>query len=281
MVGDDLCASSPCWNGGTCINLFNDWTCQCLSGYSGKNCRVIEATPCTTNNPCQNGANCQSISTNGNTDKSTIKNARLFFNSILIFNTRIGILQPVCYCVGAWTGPYCESPIPFCDRPSPCFNGGVCVDNACKCTKNFIGSQCETFSKRRETNEMPTWGSFINNLLKSLFIRFFLTQDPQITDKQVKVYNKGFFLAKIKIVYEEQNSFSKYLVEQSANLFLGSEHIFHIPISVNYDSLNGVKLIAEVMLGPNLIEERILTDPECFHLWGIFFMPAYARVPCW
>ena len=31
----DLCASNPCWSGGTCISLNNDWRCSCLPGFTG------------------------------------------------------------------------------------------------------------------------------------------------------------------------------------------------------------------------------------------------------
>ena len=37
--GED-CASSPCQNGGTCIDVHNDYNCTCKDGYSGKNCQI-------------------------------------------------------------------------------------------------------------------------------------------------------------------------------------------------------------------------------------------------
>lgn len=65
MLGDNLCASNPCWNGGVCTGNVKDWNCKCLPGFSGRNCRTIEATPCTANNPCKNGASCSTINANG------------------------------------------------------------------------------------------------------------------------------------------------------------------------------------------------------------------------
>ena len=34
----DDCADSPCDNGGTCIDKVADYDCNCVEGYSGKNC---------------------------------------------------------------------------------------------------------------------------------------------------------------------------------------------------------------------------------------------------
>ena len=34
----DECVSSPCQNGGTCIDDVNSYTCLCAPGYSGVNC---------------------------------------------------------------------------------------------------------------------------------------------------------------------------------------------------------------------------------------------------
>ena len=34
----DYCASCPCYNGGTCKNSANRYTCDCKTGYSGARC---------------------------------------------------------------------------------------------------------------------------------------------------------------------------------------------------------------------------------------------------
>ena len=36
----DECASSPCQNGGTCIDSLNAYTCNCIPGYEGDNCEI-------------------------------------------------------------------------------------------------------------------------------------------------------------------------------------------------------------------------------------------------
>ena len=39
----DVCASSPCQNGGNCIlSSANTFTCNCLPGYSGPTCSISE-----------------------------------------------------------------------------------------------------------------------------------------------------------------------------------------------------------------------------------------------
>jgi hypothetical protein len=34
----DDCSTNPCQNGGTCTDLVNDYVCQCVSGWEGKDC---------------------------------------------------------------------------------------------------------------------------------------------------------------------------------------------------------------------------------------------------
>lgn len=36
----DECFNSPCQNGGTCINTFGGYRCECNYGYSGQNCHL-------------------------------------------------------------------------------------------------------------------------------------------------------------------------------------------------------------------------------------------------
>ena len=57
----DECASSPCQNGGTCVDDSNSYTCNCVVGYAGKNCEtdIDECTsnPCLHNGTCTDGIN--------------------------------------------------------------------------------------------------------------------------------------------------------------------------------------------------------------------------------
>ena len=42
----DDCASHPCENGATCIDAVNDYTCNCVDGYTGRNCSIGKNRVC-------------------------------------------------------------------------------------------------------------------------------------------------------------------------------------------------------------------------------------------
>ena len=52
----DECASRPCVNNGTCTDQINDYKCDCLPGFKGKQCEreINECLP----KPCLNNATC-------------------------------------------------------------------------------------------------------------------------------------------------------------------------------------------------------------------------------
>lgn len=37
--GDNLCSSSPCWNGGVCLGNKTHWRCLCPENNTGMNCK--------------------------------------------------------------------------------------------------------------------------------------------------------------------------------------------------------------------------------------------------
>eukprot|EP00057_Strongylocentrotus_purpuratus_P018374 XP_011672848.1 PREDICTED: putative protein TPRXL isoform X4 [Strongylocentrotus purpuratus] len=49
----DECASNPCVNNGTCVDLLNDYNCICVPGYEGKNCQnaTVPSTATSASNP--------------------------------------------------------------------------------------------------------------------------------------------------------------------------------------------------------------------------------------
>ena len=38
------CASSPCLNGGSCVDGDNEYACNCKQGFSGKDCQLSSST---------------------------------------------------------------------------------------------------------------------------------------------------------------------------------------------------------------------------------------------
>ncbi|KAL9708057.1 hypothetical protein quinque_011575 [Culex quinquefasciatus] len=114
----DECESSPCQNGGICIDKFASYVCACTMGFTGTNCE--EEIMLCENSPCANQALC------------------------LIEES-----EPTCYCVPDFHGERCEYQYDECQLgPYPrCVNGGTCVDGVdeyfCTCAPSFTGINCE------------------------------------------------------------------------------------------------------------------------------------------
>uniref|UniRef100_A0A672ZM02 Delta-like protein n=1 Tax=Sphaeramia orbicularis TaxID=375764 RepID=A0A672ZM02_9TELE len=107
------CASSPCKNGGTCIDGINSFHCFCPDGWEGS----LYVNECS-RNPCLNGGQCVDL-----------------FNDFY------------CNCVDNWKGKTCHSRESQCDS-STCSNGGTCYDHGdsflCSCPSGWGGSTCNT-----------------------------------------------------------------------------------------------------------------------------------------
>lgn len=56
QVNINDCDSQPCLHNGQCNDSINGYTCQCPSGWTGKNCEE-EMDQCALQ-PCGNGASC-------------------------------------------------------------------------------------------------------------------------------------------------------------------------------------------------------------------------------
>ncbi|KRZ80520.1 Protocadherin Fat 1 [Trichinella papuae] len=96
------CLSSPCQNGATCINLFNDFQCRCAKLFIGRTCSErktttsgdVEEDVCASS-PCANGGQCllndQHI--NLNNDNADDEESKF-----------------TCNCTAGWTGRTCSLP---------------------------------------------------------------------------------------------------------------------------------------------------------------------------
>ncbi|CAI5447536.1 unnamed protein product [Caenorhabditis angaria] len=113
-MSNDDCADSPCALNSTCIDLINDFKCQCPNGFSGKRCHVKDDL-CTAS-PCLNG----------------ICIDKLFSRE--------------CICEAGWEGENCDKNIDECAK-NPCENDAKCIDEIngfkCECAAGYQGQNCE------------------------------------------------------------------------------------------------------------------------------------------
>ena len=56
----DDCEMVTCYNSGTCIDMDNDYTCQCTTSYTGKNCEIL--LDACWNVTCEHSGTCHSLS---------------------------------------------------------------------------------------------------------------------------------------------------------------------------------------------------------------------------
>lgn len=115
------CDSQPCQNGARCRDLFGDYSCDCVSGYGGKNCDTLvnpDATPTAQvpstqcrNVVCHNNGTCLPDESNGF----------------------------VCLCGGVYMGRYCDVPIE--EEEFTAIPGGLV------CPVNYYGFDCAMYCK--------------------------------------------------------------------------------------------------------------------------------------
>ncbi|KAL2082303.1 hypothetical protein ACEWY4_022121 [Coilia grayii] len=110
------CVSSPCRNGGTCIDGVSSFQCICPDGWEGALCDT-NVNECS-RNPCKNGGRCEDL-----------------------------VNDFYCDCKDNWKGKTCHSRESQCDA-NTCSNGGTCYDNGdafrCACPPGWGGSTCNT-----------------------------------------------------------------------------------------------------------------------------------------
>lgn len=155
---DDACRTAPCANGGKCIAGEGDaYTCQCREGFVGKNC--AQENKCSADkNPCQNGAECQSVGASGDyqctckagfsgkncevNDPCSLTPCR---NGAECKNTPDAKRPFQCTCKPGFSGRLCGVKNPC--TSNPCKNGSRCIRKSdskfkCKCKAGFKGKRC-------------------------------------------------------------------------------------------------------------------------------------------
>uniref|UniRef100_A0A672IZ79 Delta-like protein n=1 Tax=Salarias fasciatus TaxID=181472 RepID=A0A672IZ79_SALFA len=147
------CGHNPCKNGGRCVDLVNDFYCECADNWKGKTCHSRESQCDETT--CSNGGTCYDHGDafrcacppdwEGNTC-NTAKNSTCASSPCSNGGTCVGGGDTfTCICKEGWEGPTCEQNTNDCN-PHPCYNGGICVDGVnwfrCECAPGFAGPDC-------------------------------------------------------------------------------------------------------------------------------------------
>ena len=120
------CASSPCLNGGNCVDKTDGFECDCehtyAPGYVGDRCQYRRGN-CDPD-LCQHGGTCE---------------ADLLWS--------IGLVE-ICNCTSTgYTGGYCHTELDECES-DPCLHSGHCVDEinaySCNCSDTgYVGTICD------------------------------------------------------------------------------------------------------------------------------------------
>ncbi|XP_073484368.1 protein jagged-1 [Aquarana catesbeiana] len=162
------CESSPCKNGGTCIDGVNSFKCICSEGWEGTYCE-IDINNCSKNS-CHNGGTCRDLvndfyceckngwkgktchSQDSQCDENTCNNGGTCYDQGDTFK---------CMCSPGWEGTTCNIARNSSCLPSPCFNGGTCVVRGdtftCVCKEGWEGPTC--FQNTNDCNPHPCYNS--------------------------------------------------------------------------------------------------------------------------
>ncbi|XP_052811038.1 neurogenic locus notch homolog protein 2-like isoform X3 [Mya arenaria] len=170
----DECLTSPCDNGGVCTDQIADYSCECATGWSGKNCDVNpdDCSP----NPCQNGGACtdglatytcacvagfEGVDCEINIDECV---GNVCENGATCVD---GINEYTCTCAAGYEGPLCEIDIDECVGVT-CKNGGTCEDGVnmftCDCVTGFEGTNCGTNIDECSPNPCQNSGTCVDGV---------------------------------------------------------------------------------------------------------------------
>ncbi|XP_072038790.1 uncharacterized protein [Amphiura filiformis] len=131
IESEDKMCSTPCKNGGLCIDKD---TCQCSTPFSGQYCEIDTCSP-----SCENGGICKDANTCQCTASFTGTRCEIAVCSPPCRNGGSCTEGNVCSCPTGFIGSYCER----VDCSPPCQNGGMCVFEKCMCPLQFTGSYCQ------------------------------------------------------------------------------------------------------------------------------------------
>uniref|UniRef100_A0AAY4ARE6 Delta-like protein n=1 Tax=Denticeps clupeoides TaxID=299321 RepID=A0AAY4ARE6_9TELE len=162
------CESSPCRNGGTCIDKVNVYQCICADGWEGPNCETniddCSANPCRDRGTCRDQVNdfyCECHngwkgktchSRESQCDEATCNNGGTCYDEGDNFK---------CVCAPGWEGTTCNIAKNSSCLPNPCENGATCVVSGdsftCVCKEGWEGLTCTQNSN--DCNPHPCYNS--------------------------------------------------------------------------------------------------------------------------
>ncbi|XP_038072278.1 uncharacterized protein LOC119740886 isoform X2 [Patiria miniata] len=139
---EDVCASGPCLNGGTCVGVTEGYTCQCPAGYDGSACENV--THCVVS-----------------LDPSDVLMVISQEQSVYLPGDLVEYSCPDGYHLDGSAIRICRSDLTWSGRPAqcveencgslPCLNGGSCMSSpdgfTCNCSYGYEGRTCATVAQ--------------------------------------------------------------------------------------------------------------------------------------
>ncbi|CAC5371494.1 NOTCH1 [Mytilus coruscus] len=142
------CASHPCMNGATCVDLFNRYNCDCLDGDSGKHCEIgptVTLAPkiqLISEKTVPEGTHDLEISCYA----QGIPTPVVTWEEIDYGTCHDGVNGYTYSCKDGFDGVNCDTEINEC-ASHPCMKGATCVDlfnrYNCDCLDGDSGKHCE------------------------------------------------------------------------------------------------------------------------------------------
>ncbi|XP_052242513.1 uncharacterized protein LOC127852603 [Dreissena polymorpha] len=183
----DVCASSPCYNGGTCARNVDStlgYICTCNARATGSRCETLIKT-CNTSAAaptCLNGGYCinrwqepgyECMCPSGFSGARCNQTANICVtNPCSSAGTRTCMdssngqnLRRRCMCWPGYGGESCAADINEC-LSNPCINGGTCVDQVngfqCVCKSSYTGVFCEGYINPCQSTTCSGQGSCVD-----------------------------------------------------------------------------------------------------------------------